>query len=71
MFHSVRTYVYDRRRGLCKSAAVVGGVYLVKRYISDRLEEVKNKVIQERAARDKYISISLSYFTFILNHLPA
>ena len=30
-----------------------GGVYLVGCYINERLEEVKERVMQERLARDK------------------
>ncbi|TFK31913.1 Peroxin-3-domain-containing protein [Crucibulum laeve] len=52
MLESVKTYIYDRRNGLSKTAGVVGGLYVAKRYISDRLEEVKDKMEQERSARD-------------------
>jgi len=36
-----------------------GGVYLVGHYISERLEEVKERVMQERLARDKWVQIFL------------
>jgi peroxin-3 len=54
MLKSVKTYLYDRRKGLSKAAGFAGGAYLVGRYISERLEEVKERVAQERLARDKY-----------------
>ncbi|RDB15472.1 Peroxisomal biogenesis factor 3 [Hypsizygus marmoreus] len=52
MLRSVKTFVSERRKGLGKAAAVVGGVYFVRGYIRDRLEEVKDRLEQERAARD-------------------
>jgi peroxin-3 len=38
--------------GLAKTAGVIGGAYLIGRYVVERLEEVKEKVMQERLARD-------------------
>jgi peroxin-3 len=52
MIHSARNYLYDRRRGLAKTAGVVGGAYLIGRYVVERLEEVREKVMLERVARD-------------------
>jgi hypothetical protein len=53
MLQSLAGYAYERRRGLAKTCGVVGGVYLVGRYVVNRLEEVRDKVIQERVARDR------------------
>lgn len=53
MIESAKNYLYDRRRGLSKTVGILGGVYLVGRYISERLEEVKEKVIQEKSARNR------------------
>lgn len=53
MLQSIANYFYDRRRGLAKTAGIFGGTYLVGRYVSARLEEVKEKVMQERLARDR------------------
>jgi len=47
--------VYDRRKGLAKFAGVVGGAYLAGHYAIQRLEEVREKVVQERTAKDKYV----------------
>ncbi|KAF8624723.1 hypothetical protein AX17_007054 [Amanita inopinata Kibby_2008] len=52
MLQSVKTYVYDRRKGLSQTAGFVGGIYLVRRYVNDRLEELKVKMEQERLARE-------------------
>jgi len=55
MINSVKNYIYDHRRGLAKTVGVVGGTYLVGRYVIERLEEVKEKVMQERLARDGWV----------------
>lgn len=55
MLTSVRTFVSDRQKGLVKAAGVVGGLYLVRQYIRDRLDEVKEKLEEERVARDKCV----------------
>jgi peroxin-3 len=52
MLQSMRTYIYERRKGLTKTVAFVGGVYLVQRYVIDRLEELKVKLDQEKLARE-------------------
>ncbi|KII85718.1 hypothetical protein PLICRDRAFT_56925 [Plicaturopsis crispa FD-325 SS-3] len=52
MLESVKAYVYDRRGGLAKTTGVIGGAYLVGRYVVERLEEVKEKVMEEKVVRD-------------------
>lgn len=54
MLESVKGYIYDRRNGLTTTATFVGGLYLAKHYIQDRLDEVKVKLEQERAAQERY-----------------
>ena len=54
MLESVKGYIYERRNGLTTAVTFVGGFYLAKHYIHDRLEEVKVKLEQERAAQDRY-----------------
>ena len=54
MLESFKGYIYHRRNGLITTATLAGGVYLAKHYIQDRLEEVKVKLEQERAAQDRY-----------------
>lgn len=53
MFVNIRDYLYQRRRGLATAAGVVGAVYLAGRYILERLEEVREQVVQEKTAREK------------------
>lgn len=36
-------------------AGVVGGIYLAGRYILERLEEVREQVVQETTAREKSV----------------
>ncbi|KAG2363067.1 Peroxin-3-domain-containing protein [Suillus spraguei] len=52
MFDTARKYVYDRRRGLFETSVVLCGAYAVSRYINERLEEVKEKVVRGKAARE-------------------
>ena len=54
MLESVKGYIYERRNGLTTVVTFVGGFYLAKHYIRDRLDEVKVKLEQERAAQDRY-----------------
>lgn len=52
MFDTARKYVYDRRRGLFETSVVLCGAYAVSRYVNERLEEVKEKVVRGRTARE-------------------
>ncbi|KAI0672191.1 Peroxin-3 [Trametes maxima] len=52
MFDALGNYLGERRRGFSKAAAYVGGAYFVGRYVSARLEDVRNTIVQERSARD-------------------
>jgi peroxin-3 len=53
MFQSLGRYIYDRRKGLFKTAGVIGTLYVSGKYILQRLEEVKESVLTERNAREK------------------
>lgn len=53
MFGSIGSYLYDRRRGLLKSAGVIGTLYLAGKYAIQRLEEIKEAVLTERNAKEK------------------
>lgn len=59
MIQPVKRYLYDRRRGFAKTAGLVGGAYFVGRYVVERLEDVKEKVMQERLARDGSVQNTL------------
>ncbi|KAH9903279.1 Peroxin-3 [Cubamyces lactineus] len=52
MFNALGNYFSERRRGLSKAAGYVGGAYFIGRYVSARLEDVRNSILQERAARE-------------------
>ncbi|TFK52868.1 Peroxin-3 [Heliocybe sulcata] len=52
MLDSTRKYVSDRRKGLTKAAGYAGGLYLLSQYVSARIEDFREKVKQERAARE-------------------
>ena len=53
MLESLKDYVYERRWRLAKAAGVTGGVYFFGRYIAERIEEVRETVMQEKLAREK------------------
>ncbi|KDQ56756.1 hypothetical protein JAAARDRAFT_36244 [Jaapia argillacea MUCL 33604] len=52
MFESTRNYFYERRGGFIKTAGVVGGVYVLGQYVVEQLEQVRDKVVEERTARE-------------------
>ncbi|KAI0030153.1 Peroxin-3 [Vararia minispora EC-137] len=76
MLHSIGTYFYERRRGYAKALGIVGGLYMVGRYVGDRLEDVRRKVVEERSAREgdslrKRFKQNLDDISFtIMAHLP-
>jgi peroxin-3 len=53
MLDSVSNYFYERRGGFARLTSYSGALYLAGTYAKDRLEEVKDRVLQERKARDK------------------
>ena len=53
MLQSLTGYVYERRRGLAKAAGVAGAFYLIGYHVKERLEEIREKVTQERAAQER------------------
>lgn len=53
MLSSVKQYVSEKRATFSKAAGVVGSVYLAGKYVSDRLEETREQLMQERSAKDK------------------
>ncbi|KAJ3714232.1 Peroxin-3 [Lentinula raphanica] len=46
------SYLDSHRNGLEKAAGITGGLYLIRGYIRARLEEVQEKMEEERLARD-------------------
>ena len=55
MFHALANYLHERRRGFSKAVGVVGGAYMVGRYVSARLEDMRVSILQERASREKCV----------------
>ena len=53
MFHALGNYFRERRRGLTKVAGYVGGAYMIGRYVSQRLDDVRSSIVEERMAREK------------------
>lgn len=53
MFHALGNYFHERRRGLTKVAGYVGGAYMIGRYVSQRLDDVRSSIVEERMAREK------------------
>ncbi|KAI9567620.1 Peroxin-3-domain-containing protein [Boletus coccyginus] len=52
MLDAIQRYVYQRRRGLIQSTTFLCGSYVASAYVSDRLEEMKDKMLRNRVARD-------------------
>ncbi|KAI0752605.1 Peroxin-3 [Daedaleopsis nitida] len=52
MFYALGNYFHERRRGFTKAVGYVGGAYYIGRYVSERLADVRNSILQERAARE-------------------
>lgn len=53
MLNALTNYVHERRRGLTRAAGYVGGAYLVGRYVRERLEDVRTRVVQDRLSKEK------------------
>ncbi|KAI0315789.1 Peroxin-3 [Amylostereum chailletii] len=74
MFKSIGNYFNERRNGYAKTAGVVGGLYMVGRYTVNRLEDVRNTMMQERSAREnvrKRFQQNLQDISFTtMAHLP-
>ncbi|KAI0252869.1 Peroxin-3 [Lactifluus subvellereus] len=52
MLNSLSNYVYERRARLVRTAGVVGGVYLVGQYASARMADMRDRVQEQRVARE-------------------
>lgn len=53
MFDRIRNFFYERRRGFATAAGVAGTVYVVGKYVGERLEEMRNEAMQIQLAREK------------------
>jgi len=52
MFSSIGNYFYERRAGYTKALGVTGGLYLVGRYVGERLESARRSMIEQRSAKE-------------------
>ncbi|KDQ09203.1 hypothetical protein BOTBODRAFT_58844 [Botryobasidium botryosum FD-172 SS1] len=52
MFTTIRKYAYERRRGIATTVGFLGAAYLAGQYVVARLEEYREQVVQDRAARE-------------------
>jgi peroxin-3 len=53
MLDGLRTYFYERRRGIATTAGVFGALYLTGQYVLDRLEDMREQVMQSQRDREK------------------
>lgn len=53
MLFGIPEYLTERRAGFTRTAGYVGGVYLVGRYVVDRLDEMRQNVVEDQNAREK------------------
>jgi len=68
MLDSVSNYLSERRKGFVRSAGVVGGLYLVGQYAATRVADMRDNVLEQRAAREKYVQAgSLSPFFLMVD----
>ncbi len=55
MFQTLTNYFNAQRPRVARAAGYAGAVYLVGRYVGERLEEVRNRLLHDRMAREKYV----------------
>ena len=57
MLNSVSNYLYERRTKFARTAGVAGGLYLVSQYATARIADMRDGVLEQRAAREKYVLV--------------
>lgn len=60
MFAPITNFVKRRHRGLAVAASVVGGSYLLLQYAKQRFQDLSEKLVLDRAAKEKYVPSRLS-----------
>jgi peroxin-3 len=55
MFGRLGNYIYERRQGILRTGGFVAGVYLVGSYVAERVSELRDRMVQERNAREKCV----------------
>jgi hypothetical protein len=52
----IRDFYQRRKRSIAVTLSVAGGVYLLVQYAKRKLEDMQQKVMDERAAEDKSVA---------------
>ncbi|KAG8949828.1 peroxin, partial [Tulasnella sp. 408] len=52
MFSSVKKYFSDRKRTILSATAFIGGTYLAGHYALRRLEEMREKLVEDKTAKE-------------------
>ena len=55
MLDGLQRYLHKRRRGFIQSVTFLCGSYAVSAHVSQRLEEMKDKMVRNKLARDKCV----------------
>ncbi len=55
MLDSVSNYLSERRGWFARSAGVVGGLYLIGQHAATRVADLRDSVLEQRVAREKYV----------------
>ena len=66
MLDSVSNYLSERRKGFVRSAGVVGGLYLVGQYATARVADMRDRVLEQRVAREKYVQVGSLSPSFLM-----
>lgn len=57
MLNSVSNYLYDRRSKFAHTAGAAGGLYWVSQYATARIADMRDGVLEQRVAREKYVLV--------------
>lgn len=60
MLTVIQRYVHERRGGFIRSATFLYGSYTLSAYVSERLDEMKDKMLGNKLARDKCVWFSFA-----------
>ena len=53
MLDRIRNFFYERRRGFVTAAGVAGTVYMIGKYVAERIGEMRNEAMELQRAREK------------------
>ena len=66
MLNSVSNYLYERRTKFARTAGVAGGLYLVSQYVTASIADMRDAVLEQRAAREKYVLVGSPSSGFVV-----